>query len=65
MNDDPSLAWFKSTITHVIMDTRPWVKRVVRWASNISRGKVDLHNGPTHATLVEGRTIGPVSREKR
>ena len=65
LSDDPSLAWFDPPITHVTMDSRPWVKRIVQWASHISLGKVDLHNGPTHATLVEGGTIGPVSREKR
>ena len=38
----------------------PLVRRVTRWAANVSRGKEDLRQSLTPAVFVEGGTIGPV-----
>ena len=36
------------------------VRRIVRWAANVSRGKHDLRQTLTPAEFVPGGTIGPV-----
>jgi DNA-binding LacI/PurR family transcriptional regulator len=59
-DSDPSFAWCKPSITRIRWDPRPVVSRVVRWASNLSRGKEDLRQSFTRAEFVEGGTIGPV-----
>jgi hypothetical protein len=38
------------------------VRRVVRWAANVSHGKQDLRQSLTKAKFVPGGTIGPMSR---
>jgi hypothetical protein len=40
-------------------DYRPVVRRVVRWAANVSHGKDDRRQTLTKAEFVEGGTIGP------
>jgi hypothetical protein len=37
------------------------VRRVVRWADNIARGKVDQRRALSPAEFVPGGTIGPVA----
>jgi hypothetical protein len=39
------------------------VRRVVRWASQISHGKIDFRQTLTPARFITGGTIGPVRRE--
>ncbi len=58
----PELAWCDPPVSHIAWDTRPVVRRIVRWAGNISRGKRDVRQTLTPATFVEGGTIGPVAR---
>jgi DNA-binding LacI/PurR family transcriptional regulator len=57
---DTSFEWCRPRISHIRWDTRPVVKRVVRWANHISRGKEDFRQTLTPAEFVEGGTIGPV-----
>jgi DNA-binding LacI/PurR family transcriptional regulator len=59
---DPDLtfAWCKPSIAHILWDSRPVVRRVVRWADNIARGRDDLRKSFTKASFIEGGTIGPV-----
>jgi DNA-binding LacI/PurR family transcriptional regulator len=57
---DPTFMWCQPTIAHVRYDLRPVLRRVVRWAANVSRGKQDLRQTFTKAEFVEGGTIGPV-----
>jgi len=47
---DPVFTW----------DHRPLIRRVVKWADNISRGKDDRRKSIVEAKLVLGGTIGPV-----
>lgn len=55
----PTFAWCKPTISHIRWDTGPVVRRIVRWAANISQGKIDQRQSLTPAEFVEGGTIGP------
>jgi DNA-binding LacI/PurR family transcriptional regulator len=56
---DPTFAWFHPTISHIRWDSRPVVRRIVRWAANVSRGKKDLRQTMTPTEFVSGGTIGP------
>jgi hypothetical protein len=56
---DPHFDWCRPAIAHIAWDTRPIVRRVVRWAANIARGKRDVRQTLTKAEFVEGGTIGP------
>lgn len=61
-DSDPSFTWCKPPITHIRWDSPPVVRRIVRWAANVSRGKDDSRQTETKAQFVEGGTIGPVKR---
>lgn len=56
---DPTFAWCQPTITHIRYDLRPVLRRVVRWADNVARGKDDRRQSLTPAEFVPGGTIGP------
>ncbi len=56
---DPAFAWCAPAISHISYDSRPWVRRIVRWANNVARGKDDRRKTSSLAKLVEGGTIGP------
>ncbi len=56
---DPDAAWCEPSVAHIRWDYRPVVRRVVRWAANISHGKQDLRQTLTKAEFVDGGTIGP------
>ncbi len=55
----PAFAMCEPTIAHIRWDSRPLVRRIVRWAANVSQGKQDLHQTLTKAEFFEGGTIGP------
>ena len=56
---DPTFAWCKPSVAHISWDSRPVVRRIVRWAANVSRGEVDVRQTLTPADFVVGGTIGP------
>lgn len=58
----PDFNWCEPSIAHIRWDARPVIRRIVRWAANVSRGKQDLRQTRTKAEFVEGGTIGPVTR---
>lgn len=58
---DPTFHWCRPSIAHITWDSDPLVQRIVRWAANVSRGKVDRHQTLTKAEFVSGGTIGPVA----
>jgi DNA-binding LacI/PurR family transcriptional regulator len=60
---DSSFDWCFPSIAHVHWDSRPWIRRVLRWATNVASGKKDLRQSLTKASLLEGGTVGPVSRK--
>ena len=59
-DEDPSFAWCQPAISHIRWDSRPVVRRIIRWAANVSTGKSDLRQTLTSAEFVRGGTIGPV-----
>ena len=59
---DPAFAWCQPAIAHIRWDSRPVVRRVLRWAANVSRGKDDRHQTFTKTEFVPGGTIGPAKR---
>jgi DNA-binding LacI/PurR family transcriptional regulator len=59
---DTTFAWCKPTIAHIVWDSRPVLRRIIRWASNVSRGKQDLRQSSTPARLIPGGTIGPAKK---
>lgn len=59
---DPTFAWCEPSVAHVRWDTRPVVRRVVRWVNNIARGKDDRKQTLTKADFIDGGTVGPVAR---
>lgn len=56
-----SFEWFDPDITHIAWDPRPVIRRVVKWADNISRGKDIRRKYNSKVRLVLGGTIGPVA----
>jgi DNA-binding LacI/PurR family transcriptional regulator len=61
-DSDPHFAWCKPAVAHIGWDSRPVVRRIVRWAANVSRGIDDRRQSHTAAAFVEGGTIGPAKR---
>lgn len=59
LDHDPSFEWFDPLICHFTWDYVPIVRRIVRWAKNVARGKDDRRQTVTMARFVEGGTIGP------
>ncbi|MCH7225884.1 substrate-binding domain-containing protein [Haloferula sp. A504] len=57
---EPSFLWTRPEVSHIRWDHRPAVRRAVRWASNIARGREDTRKCFIEARLHEGETIGPV-----
>ena len=61
-DSSPHFAWCKPPVSHIRWDSRPVVRRIVRWAANISRGIDDRRQSQTSAEFIEGGTIGPARR---
>lgn len=56
---DPTFGWCSPSVAHIRWDSRPVVRRIVRWAANLSQGKADIRQTLTPAEFVPGGTIGP------
>lgn len=56
---DPTFAWCRPTIAHLNWDSRPVVRRVVRWVDNVAKGKNDQRQTLTKIEFIEGGTVGP------
>lgn len=56
----PCLEWSKPLLAHLEWEYRPVVRRIVRWAQNVARGKEDLQQVGTPSRFIEGGTIGHV-----
>jgi len=57
-DDDPHFAWFSPLVSHIRWERKPVMRRIERWAANVSRGKEDRRQTLTKATFIEGGTIG-------
>jgi hypothetical protein len=60
-DSNPNFSWCKPLISHIGWDTRPVVRRIVRWANNVSIGREDRQQLYSRAQFIEGGTIGPVN----
>lgn len=58
-DQDRSFAWSANAPCHIQWDWRSAVRRVVRWAKNVSQGKEDILQSGTESKFVVGGTIGP------
>lgn len=56
-DNEPIFDWCHPAISHIRWDSRPVVRRIVRWAANVSHGKQDLRQTFTMAEFVTGGTI--------
>lgn len=56
---DPDFDWCRPSVAHMRWDSKPVVRRIVRWADNVSRGKEDKRQTLTPAEFVPGGTMGP------
>ena len=55
----PDFAWQQPPVTHIHWHHQPVIRRIIRWADNVARGKDDRRQTLTKAGIVEGGTIGP------
>lgn len=62
---DPIFEWCLPTIAHIRWDSAPVVRRIVRWAAAVSRGRKDLTQTLTPAEFVAGGTVGPAPTSGR
>jgi DNA-binding LacI/PurR family transcriptional regulator len=62
---DAIFEWCRPSIAHIAWDVFPLIRRVVKWAENISRGKDDRRKSTSEAWLVVGGTIGPMPASRR
>lgn len=64
-DSDIGFAWSQPAISHIRWDSAPLVRRVVKWADNIARGKDDRRVSTFKATFVEGGMIGLAKTDSR
>ena len=55
---EPSSKWCLPQVTHITWNSEPMIRRIVKWARNISIGKDDRRKSSHKAQLVLGGTIG-------
>ena len=60
-DSDPTFEWCQPSISHFRWDSRPVVRRIVRWVANVSRGVTDIRQTLTPAEFISGGTIGPAA----
>lgn len=56
---NPAFDWCQPSVAHIAWDHRPILRRIVRWANNVSKGREDRRKSYSTAKFVEGGTIGP------
>lgn len=59
---DPAFKWCEPTIAHVRWDMDPIIRRAVRWADQVARGKDDRRKSLFKAHFIDGGTVGPAPR---
>jgi len=58
-DDSPAFAWCQPTVARFHWDSRPVVRRVLRWADQVARGRPDTRQRFAPAKFIPGGTIGP------
>jgi len=61
-DDDPTFEWCRPSVSCILWESRPLVRRIVNWVGNIARGKDDRRQTFTKAKFVEMDSIGPVPK---
>lgn len=61
---DVTFEWCKPSIAHIEWDSRPVVRRVVRWVNDTALGRDDRRKTFSKAIFVEGGTVGPASTRR-
>ncbi len=56
----PDFQWCQPLVSHIRWDSAPSVRRILKWAANVSHGKEDFRQIETQAEFCRGGTIGPV-----
>lgn len=59
---DPYFDWCQPSVAHIRWDHHLLVRRIVKWAGNVSRGRGDKRHAFIKAEFIPGGTIGRVSR---
>ena len=59
LSSDPNFDWCTPSIAHIRWESGPVVRRLVQWATNVTRGRKDLKQTVTPAEFISGGTIGP------
>lgn len=59
LEDSLVFNWCFPAITHITWDPNSLIRRVVKWADNVSQGKEDHRKTLINARLVLGGTLGP------
>ncbi len=62
-DDDPSFSWCNPGISHIRWESRPVVRRILKWTANVNRGKEDLRQTLTPAVFIKGGTVGEVKEK--
>jgi DNA-binding LacI/PurR family transcriptional regulator len=62
VDGDSTFDWCEPSVAHIHWDPRPLVQRILRWVSNVARGRKDLRQTLTKAEFVDGGTVGPVPK---
>lgn len=57
---DPSFSMCVQSIAHINWDSRPLIRRIVRWAAAVGRGRDEFNQTLAPAEFIPGGTIGPV-----
>ena len=57
---DPTFTWCTPSISHIRWDSAPLVRRIVRWAARVGKGRKDVKQTGVPAEFIVGGTIGPV-----
>ncbi|MGB1129044.1 MAG: substrate-binding domain-containing protein [Haloferula sp.] len=60
----PDFAWRSPSIAHIDLDSRPWVRHILRWAAKVSLGQEYFRQISTKAQFISGGSIGPVNRNR-
>ena len=57
-DNDANFEWCEPSVSHIRWESRPVVRRIVRWANNISLGKKDTRQSVVLSDFVLGGTTG-------
>lgn len=62
MDGSSYFKWYRPTIAHTHWEMKPVTRRIIAWATNVSRGKQDIKKTQSKSVFVDGGTIGPAAK---